>query len=273
MIDLVHDEPRWQRTRDALRLVCPHARATRFTEAHLGRNAIHLHRLFLVPGDTAPGSRVVDERSRREWPLTPGTATLLPARRLYRFDFTAGFHLVGFHFRLEGPGGVDVLDGAIEAAQRDDELVAAETACTAVDLATPGAWLSVEGILRQQVAQMLTVSWPAIEQASATARRWKATLARLDSAAPGAADITRLAQAAGLSRQHFTRSFRTDFGCTPRDWHQRQLARRVVDRLLADDAPLDEVAEDFGFNDAFSLSRFVLRATGLRPSHWRRTRA
>jgi AraC-like DNA-binding protein len=273
MIALVHDEPRWQRARDALRLVCPHARATRFIAAHLGRNSIHQHRLFLVPGDAAVGSRVIDERARREWPLVPGSATLLPARRTYRFDFEAGFHLVGFHFRLEGPGGVDVLDGVLETAQHLDALADATAAVAALALSTPGAWLQVEGLLRAQLGRTMNVSWAAIEQQAAVGRRWKATLARLESATPGAAEVTRLAQAAGISRQHFTRTFRADFGCTPRDWQQRQLARRVVDRLLADDSALAEVAEEFGFSDAFALSRFVLRATGQRPSAWRGTLA
>lgn len=272
-IEAIHDEPRWQRTRDALRLACSHARVSRFTVDHLGRNALHFHRLFLVPSDAPSGSRVVDERARREWPLPPGTATLLPARRLYRFDFTAGFRLVGFHFRLEGPGGVDVLDGALAVAQRGDALADADAARDALSLPTPGSWLQIEGLLRLHLGRLATVPWAAVEQAAAAARRWQPAIAQLESAPPGGADIASLARAVGVSRQHFTRRFSADFGCTPRAWHQRQLARRVVDRLLADETPLEELAEDFGFSDAFAFSRFVLRATGMRPSRWRRTGA
>jgi len=147
-VEIVHDESRWQRTRDALRLVCPHARASLFLAAHLGRNTLHYHRLFLVPNDSAPGSRVVDEQARKAWSLVPGTATLLPARRLYRFEFTAGFRLVGFHFRLEGPGGVDVLDGALTAVQQTNADAHADEAGDALVLPNPGAWLVAEGLLR-----------------------------------------------------------------------------------------------------------------------------
>lgn len=264
-----HDETRWRRTRDALRLVVPHARLSLFPEDHLGRNALPFHRLFLVPSGSTSGSRVVDERARRSWPLPPGTALLLPARRLYRFEFGAGFLLAGFHFRLEGPGGVDVLDGAFEIDSRRDALADADAAAAALPVATPGDWLVAEGILRARIGRGLSASWEAVERATAAARRWQPAMARLDAAAPGAADIAQLAKAVGITRQHFTRRFRADFGCTPRAWHQRQLARRAVERLLVDDAPLDELAEELGFSDAFAFSRFVQRTTGMRPSAWR----
>lgn len=272
-IELVHDENRWQRTRDALRLVCPHARVTRFVTAHLGRNSLHFHRLFLVPGDSAPGSRVVDEHERKVWSLAPGTATLLPARRLYRFEFAAGFRLVGFHFRLEGPGGVDVLDGATSAAQRTDVMDDANEVRDALVLPTPGSWLVAEGFLRVYLGRTTAVSWAAVDQTTAAARHWKSAMLHLEIAPPGGADIAQIAYAAGVSRQHFTRRFTADFGCTPRAWHQRQLARRVIERLLADDAPLEKLADAFGFSDAFAFSRFVVRTTGMRPSHWRQSHA
>ncbi len=273
MITITRDEERWQRARDALRLACAHARCTRFDEAHLGRNAIPFHRLFLVPTTSARGSRVVDERARREWALTPGVALLLPARRLYRFDFAPGLVLVGFHFRLEGPGGVDVLDGAIGVAHATGHAGDADLAAEAVAMRTPGGWLTAEALLRLHLGRAIGVDWPTIERATAAAREWQPAIAQLEQAPPGGADVANLARAVGISRQHFTRRFRADFGCTPRAWHQRQLARRVIDRLLADDAPLDEVADGFGFSDAFAFSRFVLRATGMRPSRWRQVGA
>ena len=98
-------------------------------------------------------------------------------------------------------------------------------------------------------------------------------MAQLEVAPPSGADIAQIARAAGVSRQHFTRRFTADFGCTPRAWHQRQLARRVVERLLADDASLETLADAFGFSDAFAFSRFVVRTTGMRPSHWRQSHA
>ncbi len=272
-IELVHDENRWQRTRDALRLVCPHARVSRFVTAHVGRNALHFHRLFLVPSDSTCGSRVVDAQARKSWPLIPGTATLLPARRLYRFEFAAGLRLVGFHFRLEGPGGVDVLEGALMAAQHTDALAHANEARDALAMPTPGAWLVAEGLLRVHLGRTAAVSWAMVDRTTAAARHWNASMAQLEMAPPGGADIAQVARAAGVSRQHFTRRFTADFGCTPRAWHQRQLARRVVERLLTDDAPLATVAEEFAFSDAFAFSRFVVRTTGMRPTCWRQSQA
>ncbi len=269
VITITHDESRWQRTRDALRLVCSHARANRFVTAHLGCNTIPFHRLFLVPTTSARGSRVVDEQAKRAYALDPGTTLVLPARRLYRFDFSAGLQLVGFHFGLVGPGGVDVLDGALEIAHTADEHAIATAAWDAVGLATPSAWLIAEGLLRLQVGRGMTVAWEQVERATAAARYWHKTIQRLERAPPGGADVAVLARAAGITRQHFTRRFHADFGCTPRAWHQRQLARRVVDRLLSDDTPFDGLAEEFGFSDAFAFSRFVLRLTGMRPSRWR----
>jgi AraC-like DNA-binding protein len=269
MTGIVGDEARWSRVRDGLRLVCAHARLTRFSPAHVGRNALPEHRLFLVPSRSARGSRVVDEAARRAWPLPPGTAILLPARRRYRFEFADGFRLVGFHFRLEEPGGVDVLDGIATVAHAADAIAAADAAAEAVGLRTPGAWLVAEGILRQCVGRLLDVPWDRVEAASAAARRWGPALARLADAGAAEADIAGLARALGVTRQHFARGFRADLGCPPRAWHRRQLARRAVERLLADDAPLDAVAGELGFSDAFAFSRFVLSTTGQRPRQWR----
>ncbi len=269
MIEIIQDEERWQRVRDAHRLVCPHARVTHFVEAHLGRNAIPFHRLFLVPSDSTHGSRVIDDCTRRQWLLQPGSATLLPARTVYRFDFKPGFRLVGFHFRLEEPGGVDVLDGALTIQQTTGHQLDAASARDGVTVRTPGGWLVAEGLLRMHLGRAASISWAEVERVSAVARRWKKTIARLDTAPAGGADVAVLARDIGITRQHFTRRFRNDFGCTPRAWHQRQLARRVVERLLSDDGALDSLATDFGFSDAFALSRFVVKATGMRPSRWR----
>lgn len=78
-----------------------------------------------------------------------------------------------------------------------------------------------------------------------------------------------LASAAGLSRFHFVRAFRSAAGTTPMRWlrHQRLQAARTL--LLATDQPLRSIAAQVGFADEFQLSRVFRRDAGKSPSQLR----
>jgi AraC-like DNA-binding protein len=78
-----------------------------------------------------------------------------------------------------------------------------------------------------------------------------------------------LARAAGLSRFHFVRAFRTASGSTPARWlrHQRLQAARTL--LLTTDQPLRSIAPRVGFADQFQLSRVFRRDAGGAPSRLR----
>jgi AraC-like DNA-binding protein len=92
------------------------------------------------------------------------------------------------------------------------------------------------------------------------------TVARLDQPL----DLDVLADAAGLSRFHFTRRFTAAAGLPPMRWlrHQRVRAARAL--LLTTDLPLREIAPRVGVRDEFQLSRMFRRCGEAPPGSLRR---
>lgn len=81
--------------------------------------------------------------------------------------------------------------------------------------------------------------------------------------------ISRLAQACGLSRSHFSRAFRGSTGLSPHQWLTQMRIERAK-TLLSEPRPVAEVALDCGFSDQAHLARVFSRLVGLTPSQWRR---
>ncbi len=93
----------------------------------------------------------------------------------------------------------------------------------------------------------------------------------LDDARP--ASIREIAQALGLSPDHFTRAFRASTGQTPQAWLQARRIAQAKDLLLRSDLPISQIAQVCGFADQSHFSRTFLRQTGESPFRWRRNRA
>lgn len=261
----------WNWARSCLRLTCPHAARDVFADGHLGENRMPFHRLFLVPPDSpAAGGTVLDLAAGRSLPLSPGSATLLPTARRYRFTFAPGLRLVGFHFRLEAGPGQDVLGDSVRLLQDAGRADLAAEAWDALGMTGGDAWLRSEGLLRLQLGRMAPISWERIDAALAAQRRWGQVLELLDRERGPAPAVAALARAAGLSRTHFSRAFRGEMGMAPRDWRDRRLAERAVAGLLGSTISVQELAAELGFADAFVCSRFIRRLTGLSPTALRR---
>jgi AraC family transcriptional regulator len=80
-----------------------------------------------------------------------------------------------------------------------------------------------------------------------------------------------LARVAGLSQNYFSRAFRVSFGvCAMRYVHDRRIALSQT-LMLADDAPLSEIALGCGMADQAHFSRLFRRIVGQSPSAWRRS--
>jgi AraC family transcriptional regulator len=81
--------------------------------------------------------------------------------------------------------------------------------------------------------------------------------------------LSGLAELAGLSRFHFTRSFKKTMGLPP---HQFILHRRVEcsKRMLVGNMPMREIAESLGFAGQGHFSSAFRRYTGYTPTQFRR---
>jgi AraC family transcriptional regulator len=79
-----------------------------------------------------------------------------------------------------------------------------------------------------------------------------------------------LAAAAGLSRAHFARAFRTTTGQTPYAYLRDRRVARARSLLAASSQPIIEIAGMTGFRSQSHLGRVFKHATGLTPAEYRR---
>lgn len=90
------------------------------------------------------------------------------------------------------------------------------------------------------------------------------------------ADLLRLddlAEAAGLSKYHFSREFKRSTGVTPMTFLRQVRVEAARSLLLSTSWTLRAIAEQVGFRDEFQLSRVFSRVTGMPPSSLRSDRA
>jgi len=78
-----------------------------------------------------------------------------------------------------------------------------------------------------------------------------------------------LAQACGLSEDHFIRRFRTLVGQTPAQYVLERRLAAAAQRLLAGDEAIDDIATACGFPDRFYFTRMFGRKMGLPPAAYR----
>ncbi len=82
--------------------------------------------------------------------------------------------------------------------------------------------------------------------------------------------VTEMADAAGLSRSHFSRLFHQTEGITAREYIEHLRIKKATALLAQRDLTVRNVAEASGFRDENYFSRVFKRATGLTPSEYRR---
>jgi AraC-like DNA-binding protein len=83
-------------------------------------------------------------------------------------------------------------------------------------------------------------------------------------------DPRRAAQAAGLGWELFRKRFRERYGVPPARYRLQQRCEAAAQRLLAEDATVDAVAERAGFCDGAHLRRHFRSVMGFSPEAFRR---
>ncbi len=81
--------------------------------------------------------------------------------------------------------------------------------------------------------------------------------------------IEDLADAAGISRTHFLRSFRAQTGETPHRWLMARRLERAKQLLQTSDADLSDIAAQCGFSSQSHLCTVMKNALGMSPKRWR----
>jgi AraC family transcriptional regulator len=100
-------------------------------------------------------------------------------------------------------------------------------------------------------------------------RRVAAVLRFLEENSAQPLGLTELAEAAGLSRFHFLRAFKSVTGVTPHQWLLRARLRDAARRLVAGTTPITELALDAGFQDLPNFIRSFRAEFGVSPGRYR----
>ena len=82
-------------------------------------------------------------------------------------------------------------------------------------------------------------------------------------------DVTAMANAAGLSRAHFSRAFRTAFGETPRGYLLTRRLERAAGLLRNTDHSVISVCMDVGLTSVGSFTTSFKRMYGATPTAYR----
>lgn len=125
------------------------------------------------------------------------------------------------------------------------------------------------GAVFRRMAAMAALAGGLGDGGAATDPRLSAALVRLADHGPGALDSAALARRVGLSASQLRRLFARHCGCSPVAWLTRCRMQRAEELLARTAMPIQAVAAEAGFDDAFWFSRLFQRTHGLSPRQWR----
>ncbi|WP_227323846.1 AraC family transcriptional regulator [Acidisoma silvae] len=82
-------------------------------------------------------------------------------------------------------------------------------------------------------------------------------------------NLEKVAQAAGMSRFHFSRGFRSSMSQSPSQWFIRQRITRAQELLRETDLPIIEIAMTVGYESPSHFAQVFRRETGVSPNQYR----
>jgi AraC family transcriptional regulator len=86
----------------------------------------------------------------------------------------------------------------------------------------------------------------------------------------GTWSISRLARAAGITPEHFSRRFARYAGCSPSAYLRSCRLQAAMARLRSSDEAIISVAGACGFTDLANFNRTFRRALGIAPGVYRK---
>ena len=83
-------------------------------------------------------------------------------------------------------------------------------------------------------------------------------------------DVSRFAALAHMSVRNFQRKFKSEFGCSVREWLISRRAESILWDIRGTDKRISDLASDYGFSTPSSFTSFCKRHFGHTPSELRR---
>ena len=177
-----------------------------------------------------------------------------------------GFTGVTFEQALAAVG---LADGPAVVSCRDPAQLAMayEELCTrAAQNDTAGHVVMVAAVMR-----MIGVlgTWVKRETGAGYSDELGAAVSAMAERPDGSLSVAALSEVVGLSESALRRRFARETGMSPYHFYNTLRINRVKLELAHSKAALASIAEEYGFTDAFHLSRVFKQYTGLAPSEWR----
>lgn len=230
------------------------------------------------------------ETADERYVVAPGQWVLIPPNLERAHDIDAGTQLLSLSVTWNWPFGGPVLDvGAVrvvEARQTPRLCRYAHLAIDRLGVASPpprppvrtrmlgaGQWHRFRSALHAFLGELTDVALSlggSINPPQTVDPRLRHVLRDLsERPTAGPLPYERWRPLVGVGRVQIDRLARQHLGMSLHDWRDRQLAREVRRRLIADTAVIKTVAAELGFVDSAHFHRWVKKHLGLIPSEVR----
>jgi len=214
----------------------------------------------------------------REYSLRPGRLYLVPPRGDFAYGCTKDLQIWWMHFTATLYGGIDLFDYLpyrVERTPRDlPELERRMLRLLEAGRSPhPGDQIEGIGILLELVAPFFQdPERPPRPEQQEGLKRFLPVLRHIDEHLGEPVSVGELARIARYEKSHFSTLFSRFFGLPPKKYVHRRRIERVQLDLQRSPSKLEVLARQFGFHDAFHLSKAFKRATGLSPRDFRKAR-
>ena len=219
----------------------------------------HRHRFWQLELGTT--GRFPARFDGQEFEVRPGLAIFIPPGVRHGFSYVPGIAYLSFKFHAEEgpppPRGVDLRAAPL--------LAALERALAAAAAERPRRPEVLDALLSALLAACRPA--PAESAGGAPMAERVAGLVRAREDAPVSA--RQAAAALGYSPGHLSALVRRETGRPLKELIDRERGRRAAELVLYSEAGFKQLAEELGFPDQFSFSRFFKRVHGRSPRAFR----
>lgn len=228
-------------------------------------------RLYCIESGRA---NITHHRRRRE--LRPGGLHIIPANTIVRLDCPRRATISYLHFTATLLGDMDLfsfLDCPHDLRPTNFQHIVArmDDIIQAFNGNGAGKAFEIKGVLLQLLSPFLAASDIAVQnRRRKDIQRFSPVLQYIDANLHRRISLSDLSAMLHLEPTYFSHQFAHTLGLPPMRYVLRRRVGRAQQILWNTDEPLEAVAQQLGFTDAFHFSKTFKRVTGVPPSVYRK---